>query len=442
MAAIGMSESSGGKFNSIDMQIVNIIGPDEQVANIKKVLQALQFVTVKAPKSLDEVDINAQFMVIVADFLNLPALQALARFMMHIPNFSGERIVYATNPLTLSNEELLYGVEINVKQTIFGPRRDSDLKDYIKKQAVEQSQNGSMSFIEREVHKVLAKKDQKLIQNWIDRLKKMDKTSESVNRLFVVIYESIGETKKVIFHLKQTLAANPLNLWAANKLGTHYLLSGEPAEGIAILKKLSRFHELNAERMLVLGTAYLNAGDVSGAQDTLQKGHVLTGGADERFSEGLAKVDLMKGQPSIALERIGRKYLSNSILSFLNTRAVMAVRNGAVDEGLKLYRQAISCSDPKEQVVRAKIYFNQGLAEVRNHQVSMAEQSFVQSLELGGSKFNRASGPLAITRQLVAKQTAKQKMVVGQSLGDSGHSASQYGPLDSVDSLNQFDFES
>ena len=200
--------------------------------------------------------------------------------------------------------------------------------------------------------------------------------------------------------------------------GRFYLRNSRVAEGIEILKKLSRFHELNSERMLALGDAYLNVGRANEAADALSKGEKLTGGQDERFKDGLVKVDLLKGDMQAALAKIGKKYLSAPVLAFLNTRAVMAARAGMMDEGVKLYNEALAGCDPVDKVIVAKLWFNMGIAFVRARQLEKATDSLAKSVEIGGSDFDRAVNPLAVARQVLAKKSS------GASAGDLS-SASQ-----------------
>ena len=417
---------------TVTNQTVVAVGADAQTEMLRRTLQSLNFVQLKTAKSLREVDMAAPFLIIIADFANSTAVQTFSKFLMELKGFTGSKLFFVTNPIQLTNEELLLGIELDVKQTFFGPKRDEDLRSFIKQRALENADTGSMSHVEAEVLKALKRKDAAALNLWYERLLGMPKTSEDANRLLSLLCEERRDFKRMVFHLKQTLSANPQNLWAANKLGQYYLRNRQIAEGIDILKRMSRFHELNAERMLVLGDAYLNVGRAADAEKVLTKGNELTGGKDERFQVGLAKVDVLKGDASKALERLGRKYLGNTVLSFLNTRAVMAVRNGVLLEGIQLYQQAIAGCDPEQVLILARILFNQGLAYVRNEQPELAEQVFQRSVELGGAAFDRAAKPLAITKQLLAKH--HKSKAVGGSHGS--------GQLESVArTLDEFEYE-
>ncbi|MCX6127008.1 MAG: hypothetical protein NTV34_19965 [Proteobacteria bacterium] len=425
------SDLGQGRYNALSVQNVVGIGTDVHLEMLRRALQPLNFVTLKTAKSAKEVDYNAQFLVVVADYAAPASVQALARFVTSLPTFSGTKIFYVINPPQISNEELLFGVELDAKRTFFGPKRDEDIKAFIKQRALETTEVGNLAHVEAEVRKAIHRHDATTVTLWIDKLIQMDKTSEDVNRILALLAEERRDYKRYVFYLKQTLVANPENLWAANRLGTYYLNNRQVAEGISILKRMSRFHELNAERMLVLGDALLNVGLPGEAERPLQRGDQLTGGVDERFAEGLAKIDVMKGNPSQALERLGRKHLSNAVISFLNTRAVLSIRSKSFEEGGKLYKQALAGCDPRNGLVLAKVYFNQGLAFVRNDQPELAVVSFQKSLEKGGSSFNRAAKPLAVAKQIVLTR---------ERLKASGGNCSEV-LSSSQQALDDFDFE-
>ncbi len=396
-------------------QLVIAVGPDSHTETLRRTLVPLNFVQMKVARSEREVDANAQFLVVAVDFANMPVVQTLAKFVSSISgSFSGVTAVYAVNPVALTEQDLLFGVELGIKRTFFGPRRDEELRNFIKQQAVEITEHGSMAFIESEVLKSL-KKGEEALKLQAEKLALMDRDSEDVNRLSAMVFEARGDFKRMEFHLRQTLKSNPQNLWAANKLGQFYLRNRRVAEGIEILKKLSRFHELNSERLLVLGDAYLNCGKSSEASQALSRGDQLTGGKDERFKEGLAKVDLLHGDMASALKKVGKKHLSAPVLAFLNTRAVMAARAGMQDAGIKLYHEAVAGCDPADRIVMAKLYFNMGLALVRSSKIEDGIDAFVKSLDFGGTAFNRAEKPLGIAKLLVARRAGGSERELASS---------------------------
>jgi tetratricopeptide (TPR) repeat protein len=397
------------RFNAIVNQQVIAVGADAHVEQLRRTLVQLNFVQMKVAKTVQTVDVNAQFLIVAIDFSNMPAVQALARFVSGVVGFSGAMVVYVTAPLALTEQDLLFGVELGIKRMFFGPTRDEDIRGFIKQYALEVTENGSMAFVESEVMKAVQLGNEEGLKLQCKKMSQMDKASEDVNRLQVILYEARADYKRMEFHLQQTLKINPQNLWAANQLGRFYLRNRRVAEGIEILKKLSRFHELNSERMLILGDAYLNVGRGLEAGEVLEKGRQMTGGEDERFMDGLAKVDLLNGDMQSALLKLGKKHLSAPVLAFLNTRAVMASRANMLEEGIKLYKEAVAGCNPDDKVILAKLWFNLGLAFVRSDLIDEAIDALSQSVRIGGLAYDRATKTLASARLLKARKGSQLK---------------------------------
>lgn len=273
------------RYNAIAIQQIVVVGADAHVETLRRTMTPLNFVQIKVAKTIQDVDLNASFMIIAVDFSNMPAVQALARFVTGVVGFTGVTMVYALAPNQLTEQDLLFGVELGIKRMFFGAMRDDEIRAFIKQYALEVTESGSIAFIEAEVMSALFHGDAQGIKHQCKKMGLLDKSSEDVNRLSALLYEAKMDYKRMEFHLTQVLKINPQNLWAANYLGRYYLRNRRVAEGIEILKKLSRFHELNSERMLTLGEAYLNAGRGAEAGEILEKGQQLIGEPDDRFSE-------------------------------------------------------------------------------------------------------------------------------------------------------------
>jgi tetratricopeptide (TPR) repeat protein len=397
------------RYNAIAIQQVVVVGADAHVEALRRTMTPLNFVQVKTAKTAQDVDLKANFMIIAVDFSNMPAVQALARFVTGVVGFTGVTMVYAVAPKVLTEQDLLFGVELGIRRMFFGALRDEEIRGFIKQYALEVTENGSIAFIEAEVMNALFQGDSEGIKNQCKKMGLLDKSSEDVNRLSALLYESRLDYKRMEFHLMQVLKINPQNLWAANYLGRYFLRNRRVAEGIEILKKLSRFHELNSERMLTLGEAYLNAGRGAEAGAILEKGQQLIGEPDSRFSEGLAKVEVLKGDMQSALKKLGKLHLSAPVLAFLNTRAVMASRGNMIQEGIMLYNEAVAGCDPADKVIMAKLYFNLGLAFVRIEKFNEAISALENSVRIGGLAYDRATKTLASARSLKEHNSGKQK---------------------------------
>jgi hypothetical protein len=129
------------------------------------------------------------------------------------------------------------------------------------------------------------------------------------------------------------------------------------------------------------------------AQKTLQKTASLDGNDDIRVKAGMAKVQMAQKDLPGALAYLEGKEFSREMVSFLNMRAIMSIRQQKFDEGIEFYGYALHGSGSDNQL-KAKLLFNMGLGFVRTGNLERASACLSESCTLGGPKFQRASGPL------------------------------------------------
>jgi tetratricopeptide (TPR) repeat protein len=200
------------------------------------------------------------------------------------------------------------------------------------------------------------------------------------------------------------------------------------------LEKLSQFHDLNSERVLEIGNAYLGTGRFTKAERSYTIGAKMVGAQsnDTRFQEGLAKVKVAEGDVQSALAILGKPSLSEGVLGFINMRAVLSIKNGQVEDGIRFYQMALEgCRDDK--IVRAKLYFNMGLAYSKLKNDESAVRSFERSLELGGTEFTRAKVPLEISMRAAARRL-KNSGPDGKPAGTSdGAQTESFDSLDEIE---------
>ena len=338
---------------------------------------------------------------------------------MNDPN--AHKIVFVTVPISLTEQQLLFTVDIGARYAAHGSTREEDLRTYIKRVSIEANDRTSMLGMEQEMEALHRRQDRPGLQALNDRISALEKSTDAVWRLQAKISHYLMQPKREEHYLKKMLASNPQNLWAANSLGRLYIRQHRVSEGVEVLKKLSLFHELNSERNYTIGNAYLNSGNLKEARTEFEKSDRLASGSDIRFKEGLAKVEFAEGNSKAALDLLGDRALSSDVLSFLNMRAIMAIRSGKFDEGFKQYEQAVKGCDKADEVMLARLKFNYGLAFVRAKDHDKAAKLFEESVKLGGSKFKRAAKPLEITK---AALKSNQKSKTGDAI--------KYEPIDDM----------
>lgn len=389
-----------------------IQGDDWFVHHIRGTLKALDYL-VYTPWNQYTVDASHQHVIIFSCNFNKPeSVQNLAKSFAENYSPLAYKVIYVTEPTLLRREPLLFAAEIGARFTVHGHAQDEHLRQHMKSIMFQDAPQNSLLKLEEELYQGQRAGDRDSAQRVLQKLEKYNKNQEDVLRVLILTYEMLDKPKQVEFYLKKVLQLNPQSLWAANKLGRFYLKRQDVARGIEILERLSQFHELNSERYYTLGNAYLNCGETDQAKKAFHQGEKLTAGKDERFQEGLCKAQLMEGDKPGALALLKGKPLSNDTISFLNMRAIMAMRLKKADEGFRLYELALDGAKTNN-LFSAKLYFNMGLAYARQKDLKKAQACLENSTQLGGSQFQRAKQPLEIVNKVMTKKTTLPELDVG-----------------------------
>lgn len=391
-------EEASSKFNINIVRDIFLHGEAHHVALIQKLIKGYYFLQPKDLRLLGAEPRQDTFFVVAAvDFGNVKKLQDVARAFELSSAPLVHRLIYAVAPQDLPKEALLFAQEIGARYVACGPGKNDDLKDYLKRVCSEAHQVGSLAAFEDELTKAFKSADRASTTRLIEKLKALPFESEEATRLLAIAHQYLGDLKRTETYLKKLLAINSQNLWAANTLGRLLLRSGRAAQGIEVLEKLSQFHDINSERHLTLGDAYVQANLTAEARQAYKKGEALVGQGDERFEAGHAKVKLAEGDFDGALAVLQGKSFSRDVISFLNMRAIMAMRGGRHAEGLNFYSQAVKGSGEAKEI-KAKVLFNMGLAYVRMDDLQKAQELFLESCQIGGPQFQRARGPLDVVK--------------------------------------------
>lgn len=372
---------------------------------IKRVTQLLKPLEFLVPTPWEQYDGGAlqEHLVIWAGSLATKAeMGAAEKSFAELGSPLSYRIIFATEPAYLRRETLLFCVEIGARYTAYGTNREEELRAHVKSAFTPDAERDTFSKLFEELIEARVEYNVEVLKNIGARLESFNKDREEVLRLHVLLNEALRKPRQVEFYLKRILELNPQSLWAANELGRHYIAHRDVARGIEVLEKLSRFHELSRERLHTLGNAYLNAGEANAARTAFAKGDELSEGEDARFRIGMGKADLLEGKTEAAHNLLQGRQFSADVISFLNMRAIMAMRTNDSAEGFRLYHAAVEGASG-DALCSAKLRFNMGLAYARIRDLEKAEECFSESTRLGGREFCRAGEPLEIVRKIRAQ---------------------------------------
>ncbi len=395
------------KFSINTVRELFLVGEGPHTGLLTKLVKSFYFLAAKPGKDLTPGREETHFVVACIDFEAPLQVQAYVRLFTELTSPLTHKLAFILSPETCSGDQLLLLQEIGVRYVAMGIRRNDDFKDYLKRICLELHQVGSLEPFAAELELTRRSGDLAGTRQLIDKLRDLPVQSEAVLRLLACASIQANDFRRSEVYLRKLLTLNPQHLWAANTLGRFYMKSGRVAAGVEILERLSTFHELNGERLLELGNAYVKAGMPRQAEAKFVKGDGLAEGKDPRFKDGLAKVKLSEKDFMGAMALAQGRQLTPDVISFLNMRAILLIRADRFDEGMEYYRFAFDGAGD-DKAVQAKLKFNMGIAYVRTQDLERAEACFTESAQLGGRSFARGQVVLRQVRTQI-KLRAKQR---------------------------------
>lgn len=398
------------KFSINTVREFYLFGEGPHIALLQRLVKAFYFLAPRPGKDYSQNRPETHFVVAPIDFSNPPLVQTYVKLLSELTSPLAHKVAFVLNPDDLSDDQLLLMQEIGVRYVAMGAKRNEEFKDYVKRISLELHQIGTLDPYATELDIARRNGDMQATRRVAEKLKDLPVQSEEVLRMLAVAWIQANDFRRAEVTLRKLLALNAQNLWAANMLGRFYLKSGRVAEGVELLERLSKFHELNAERNLVLGDAYVSAGQTEKAEEHFAKGEALTDGADQRFRDGLAKAKLSAKDYVGAMALMSGRQLSAEVISYLNMRAILCIRGEKYTEGIEYYKFAFDGTGADDSV-KAKLQFNMGIAYVRTQDWAKAEECFKVSAELGGKQFPRAQAVLRQVRTHIKAQAAAPKGV-------------------------------
>ena len=175
-------------------------------------------------------------------------------------------------------------------------------------------------------------------------------------------------------------------------MGRALMRLGKFEEALQALEKASLFNPHDTSRLVEIGLAYLQVDEPQQAEARFDA--ALSLDPEVRDAKlGKSQCRIMEGDINEALEIL--REISGDVekASLFNTCAVINIRQGRVQDALKLYAAALKAIS-NAPTVQARICFNIGLAYRRSGDKTHAKQAFEKSLALDPS-FSKPKAQLA-----------------------------------------------
>ncbi len=185
--------------------------------------------------------------------------------------------------------------------------------------------------------------------------------------------------KKALINYQKVLEKERNNIDALNGLVKAYIQLGEHEEAIPFLEKLNEVIPGHVDRMLDLGTSYIETDQLDKAKDVLKEVAAL----DEqsfRMKMEKGKVAFKEGDLELATQMFRESKQATQICSYFNNSGVALVKAKKINEGLDLYHKAIKTLPAESQ--KELILYNIGLAYFKSEQLEQALEYFCQAKEM------------------------------------------------------------
>ena len=171
---------------------------------------------------------------------------------------------------------------------------------------------------------------------------------------------------------------DPNNVRAMNLIARAHMKKGEFDKASEVLGQANALSPSNPSRLVMMGDAFLGSGKVELAEQCYEES--LEGDPDNKeASSALGKLKISQGDYDQALSLFKDSLSEEESAGYFNNVAVMSVREGNLDDALKLYHHALQALKTKSH--RAKVLFNIALTFRRKGDHIMAKKNLQKALK-------------------------------------------------------------
>lgn len=328
---------------------IYVIGKPEQREELRNNLKVLSFLDLREQADLST-ETAKPFIVVVCDFEDESHVKTITRCLLRMKHIQAVKILYVVRPLFIDLEHIVFSTELDCCFAAWGDDRAAKLRGFLK--AISKSSSEFLTAKwKSQIDKAIDEMNLASLRKMASMLQVPAKSDYFALKLLVRVVYCLRDFKKTISYLKMVLKNNPQDLWAANLLGKIFLDNHQVAKGIEILETESDF---------------------------------VVHPSDE--------IDFEKG----VLAGLNLASLNAEMLSFLNLRAVMAIRADKTVDGIKFYEIALAgCRQDPE--IQAKLHYNIGLAWSKIRDFEKAAAHLQASVTIGALVgFDKAAKPLEV----------------------------------------------
>jgi len=238
--------------------------------------------------------------------------------------------------------------------------------------------------------------DYKTTMQAVVKLRSKGKNQEALSKL-LALYKKTPNDLRVTSELGDCLMAvgnweqaaqvlNPMKetkppyLRGIHLYGRCLMHQGNLKEAYAILKSANFFNPNDSERLCDLGNVLMQMDKLKEASSHFEKALEINPEYQEA-QKGLSQVKLLSGQVNDALAMMKNITNQREMASMFNISAVMSMRQGRFESGLKLYMAAVKTLGNNKKI-HSRLLFNMGVGYRRWQKPDLAKACFEEALVL------------------------------------------------------------
>lgn len=178
-----------------------------------------------------------------------------------------------------------------------------------------------------------------------------------------------------------------------NLLGRSLMHLRDFAAAVRFFDKAQLLSPNNVERLCLLAEVHTELGHSDSADLHLQAAAKADPNS-HMVKETAAKCALTRGDSDRAKQLMSELESFDSVVAYMNNRAVAYARSGLIDDGINLYRRAFKSLPEKNHDLRGLVLYNQSLAHVRGGELQEALVQLDKLLSLPASAIHKKAQAL------------------------------------------------
>lgn len=308
--------------------------------------------------------------------------------------------------------------ELCVLDVLNKPMSKEKVRDNIRKLLLSDMVPKTEQMFEMKIRRLIHAKDFAAAKQLFDQLAKTS-VSEGCKKSLEAEFLFIGKK----FHEASKMAVEALhvggeNIHLLNLLGKSYMKMRQFKQAEAFFEKANQLSPKNLERACHLAEVQAEAGDREKSAATLEAAKALDG-TNQQVIEAQTKVALTTGDQKMAKELSEDVENMNTVIGFINNRAVALAAENSLDKAVALYKRGLKTLPVKEQRLRSIINYNMALTHAKCGETNEAYRLLNDVLRIKDSPVYLKAKSLFLRAEEAIKSGKPLQLNTGSSEADS-----------------------